>query len=107
MILKQYDIVNMPTVLFISAERVVRRIEGADMAAIASSAKWVSSSAEHLPVSREVVHVIKGELGTLKCSFYKEAVALLQNVCVMFDHVDISGDVNMRDTRRYRRNFSL
>ena len=105
MVLKQYDIVNVPTVLFFSAERVVRRIEGADTAAIASSAKWLSSSAEdlllraaiELSVSREVVLVMKGEPGTPKCPFCKEAVTLLRSAGVMFDYVDISGDVNMRD----------
>lgn len=105
-IAKKYYVSRIPSFLFVSNTRVVRRIDGADAAGLTKAVRWFSAATdnvlltaecEYLMQRSEVMLFLKGPPSLPRCAFGCRIVDILRNAGVVFDTFDVSIDAKVRE----------
>lgn len=105
-IAKQYNVTRVPVFFLLSSSRVVRRVDGADAAALSRSVRWLSdasddtlltSACEYLTTRSEIMLFLKGTPTLPRCAFGRRIVETLRKAGVVFDSFDVTTDKVVRE----------
>lgn len=101
----KYDVSAVPTFLFFGHARLVRRRSGADAVALSADVEWLqradeaalrAAACEMVARLGEITVLMKGTPDNPRCGFSRQVVELLRGEGVVFRHVDILADEEMR-----------